>query len=139
MISLVNFPYYIHFEIYSLVLSFVIVISGCHNNDVFNPSLLDLSPIRGLMLSLKATWQYLDFIFNRKLMFHQHIDFYANKALSMVKSMKMLGNLTQGLLPYQKYFLYRTYVLSIVLYSFSLWYYNKAPLSYLLNKLNKIQ
>jgi len=29
--SLINFPYCIHFEIYSLVLLFVIVISGCHN------------------------------------------------------------------------------------------------------------
>ena len=29
--SLVNYPQYIHFEIYSFVLSFVIVISSCHN------------------------------------------------------------------------------------------------------------
>ena len=29
--SLVNFPHCIHFEIYLLVLSFVIVISGYHN------------------------------------------------------------------------------------------------------------
>ena len=36
MSSLVNYLQYIHFEIYSLVLSFVIVISGCHNTIIRN-------------------------------------------------------------------------------------------------------
>jgi len=87
---------------------------------VFNSSLLDLSSIGGPMLTLKITWQYLGFILNRKLMFCQYINFYTKKALSMVKSMKMLGNSTHELLLYQKCLLYKTYVLSIMLYSFSL-------------------
>jgi len=106
---------------------------------IFNSSLLDLLTIGGPVLTLKTTWQYLGFIFDRKLDFCQHISFYSNKALSTVKSMKMLGNSTQGLSPYQKYLLYRMCVLSIMFYSFYLWFYNKVPLLYPLNKLNKIQ
>ena len=106
---------------------------------LFNLLQLNLSQVRGSILSPKKTWYYLSFIFNRKFSFHQHINFYTNKALSMVKSMKMLGNSTQGLLPYQKHLLYRTCVLYITLYNFPLWHYNNVPLSYPLNKLNKIQ
>jgi len=44
------------------------------SHGVFNPPFLDLSPIGSPMLLPKDTWKYLDFIFNRKLTFHQHID-----------------------------------------------------------------
>ena len=87
---------------------------------VFNSSPLDLSSIGGPMLIPKTTWQYLGFILNRKLIFCQYINFYTNKALFIVKSMKMLGNSTHELLLYQKCLLYKTCVLFIVLYSFSL-------------------
>ena len=61
---------------------------------MFNPPPLDLSPIRGPILCPKSTWKYLGFIFDQKLAFHQHIDFYSNKAISTVKCMKILGNST---------------------------------------------
>ena len=48
--------------------------------------------ISGPILKPKDTWRYLGFIFDRKLLFHQHINFYANKAVSTVKCMKILGN-----------------------------------------------
>ena len=73
---------------------------------IFNPPPLDLSPIGGLILCPKELWKYLGFIFDRKLTFHQHIDFYSNKAMSMVKYMKILDNLNYGLIPNQKYLLY---------------------------------
>ena len=60
----------------------------------FNSSPLDLSPIRGLILRPKDTWKYLGFIFDCKLTFHKHIDYYSNKAISIVKCMKLLGNLS---------------------------------------------
>ena len=63
----------------------------------------------------------------------------ANEALSTVKCMKMLGNSTRGLLPHQKSLLYRSCVLLLVLYRFLLWFFNKAPLSYPLKKLRKMQ
>jgi len=59
---------------------------------IFNPLVLDLSQISGPILQHKDTWKYLGFIFNKKLSFQQHIDFYTNKALSTVKYMKMLEN-----------------------------------------------
>jgi len=58
----------------------------------FNPSFLDLSSVGGPTLCSKETWKYLGFIFNRKLLFHQHINFYSNKSISIVKCMKILRN-----------------------------------------------
>jgi len=56
----------------------------------FNPPPLNLSSIGGPVLYPKEFWKYLDFIFDRKLSFYQHIDFYSNKAISTVKCMKIL-------------------------------------------------
>jgi len=53
---------------------------------------LDLFSIRGPVLYPKNTWRYLGYIFNRKLSFHQHINYYSNKVISMVKCIKILGN-----------------------------------------------
>ena len=59
---------------------------------LFNPPPLDLSLLGGPILRPKDSQKYLGFIFDRKLSFHKHIDFYANKAMSTVKCMKLLGN-----------------------------------------------
>ena len=53
--------------------------------------------------------------------------------------MKILGNSTRGLNLQQKCLLYRSCALPIALYSFQLWYYSKAPLSYPLKSLGKLQ
>ena len=106
---------------------------------LFNSPPLDLSAIGGPILCPKETWKYLGFIFDRKLSFHQHINFYSNKSISIVKCMKILGNLVQGLNPHQKHLLYRSFILPITLYGFQLWYYNNAPLAYPLKQLGKIQ
>jgi len=106
---------------------------------VFNPPLLDLSPLGGPILRPKDSWKYLGFIFNRKLSFHKHIDHYANKAISTVKCMKLLGNSSRGISPFQKQLLYRCCALPIALYGFQLWFYNKAPISYHMKILNKMQ
>jgi len=58
----------------------------------FNLPSLDLSSIGGPILHPKDSWKYLRFIFDWKLIFHQHINFYSNKAISTVKCMKLLGN-----------------------------------------------
>jgi len=68
----------------------------------FDPSPLNLSILGGSILYPRKTWRYLGFIFNRKLLFHQHIDFYANKAISTVKYTKIFRNLACGLVSYQK-------------------------------------
>ena len=106
---------------------------------VFNPFPLDLSPIGGPTLCPKDTWKYLGFIFNQKLMFHQYIDHYSKKAISMVKYMKLLGNLLWGINPIQKHQLYRYCVLPIALYSFQLWFYNNASILYHMKILDKMQ
>jgi len=87
---------------------------------VFSPPPLDLSPLGSPILYPKDLWRYLDFIFNRKLLFHQHINFYANKAILTVKYMKILGNLMRDLNPQQKHLLYRSCTLPIALYRFQL-------------------
>ena len=53
--------------------------------------------------------------------------------------MKLLGNLSRGISPLQKHLLYRCCILPIALYSFQLWFYNKAPSSYHMKILNKMQ
>jgi len=53
--------------------------------------------------------------------------------------MKILSNSTRGLIPYQKYLLYRCCAMPIILYGFQLWYYNKAPLLYPIKIMNKMQ
>ena len=57
----------------------------------------------------------------------------------MVKCMKLLENLSRGINPLQKRKLYRCCVLLIALYSFQLWFYNKAPMSYHMKILDKMQ
>ena len=56
-------------------------------------------------------WRYLSFIFDRKLLFCQHINFYTNKAILTVKCIKILRNFTWGLIPQQKQILYRSCIL----------------------------
>ena len=106
---------------------------------VFNLPPLNLSAIGGPILKPKDSWKYLGFIFDWKLNFHQHIDFYSNKAILTVKSMKLLGNLLRGINPIQKCLLYRCCILPIMLYGFQLWFYNKVSLSYHMKILGKIQ
>ena len=79
----------------------------------FNPPPLNLSALGGPSLRPRDTQKYLGFIFDRKLLFQQYIDYYANKALLTVKCMKILRNSTCGLIPNQKCLLYRSYILSI--------------------------
>jgi len=105
----------------------------------FNPPPLNLSPIGGSVLIPKSLWKYLGFIFDRKLSFYQHINFYSNKAMSMVKYMKILGNSSQDIILTQKCLLYRCCILPIALYGFQLWFYNHASLSYPLKILGKMQ
>jgi len=69
---------------------------------LFNPPPLNLSLIGGPILCPKNSWKYLGFIFDQKLTFHQHINFYSNKAISTVKCMRLLGNLSRGINPIQK-------------------------------------
>ena len=109
------------------------------SHGTFNPPPLNLLPLGGPILHPKNSWKYLGFIFDRKLTFHQYIDFYSNKAISTVKYMKLLENSTRGINPIQKCLLYRCCVLPIALYRFQLWFYNKAPLSYPMKILRKMQ
>ena len=105
------------------------------SHSLFNPPSLDLSPLEGLILLPKDTWKYLGFIFDYKLNFRNHIDFYVNKVISTIKYMKLLGNSLRGINLLQKRKLYRCCTLPIILYGFPLWYYNKVPTHYHLNML----
>ena len=68
----------------------------------FNPPPLDLSPLERSILHPSNSWKYLGFIFDRKLTFHQHVNFYMNKSISIVKCMKLLGNLNHSINLLQK-------------------------------------
>ena len=100
---------------------------------------LDLLSIRDSVLVSKNSHEFLGFIFDRKLSFHQYINYCSNRAISMVKCMKILGNLLCGIILTQKHLLYRCCTLPIALYSFQLWFYNCTPLLYPLKILSKMQ
>jgi len=53
---------------------------------LFNCPSLDLSHFRGPILQANDIWQYLGFIFDRKLSFQQHVKFYTNKALLQLRT-----------------------------------------------------
>jgi len=85
---------------------------------IFDPTPLDLSSLGSPILCPRETWKYLGFIFNRKLLFYQHVNFYANKAISIVKYMKILGKFACCLIFHQKQLLFRSCILLIALYGF---------------------
>ena len=105
----------------------------------FNPPPVNLTLIGGTVLCPNESWRYLGFYFNCKLSFRHHINFYSNKAISTIKYMKMLGNSSRGLIPLQKWRLYRCCSLPIALYGSQVWYYNKVPLNYPFKILRKMQ
>ena len=90
------------------------------SHGAFTSPLLDLSSLGGPCLLPKITWKYLDFIFDHKLLFWAHINFYMNKVILTIKCIKMFRNSTRDLIPLQKWCLYRCCTLPIVLYSFQL-------------------
>jgi hypothetical protein len=90
-------------------------------------------------LKPKEHWRYLGFFFDQHLLFHEHVCFYATKAISMVHAMGMLGNLFHGLSPRQKCILYRSCVMPITTYGFKLWYYSGAHHKGQVAKLAKMQ
>jgi len=84
------------------------------------PSPLDLRPPDSVILKPKDTQCYLGFFFNKKLSFQHYTYYYTNKALSTVKDIKILGNSIRELSLVHKCLLYRTCILSIILYGFQL-------------------
>jgi hypothetical protein len=79
------------------------------------------------------------FFFDRHMLFHEHVRFYATKAISTVHAMGMLGNAFHRLSPWQKHILYRSCVVPIVTYGFKLWYYSGAHCKGQVAKLAKMQ
>jgi hypothetical protein len=51
------------------------------------------------LLKPKEHWRYLGFFFDWHLLFHEHMHFYATKAISTVRTIGMLGNLFRRLSP----------------------------------------
>ena len=94
--------------------------SRVHNNSNLK---LDLSAIHTPTLKPKTYWRYLRFYFDLCLSFKEHVQYYSTKILSMVKVIGMLGNSSKGLFPLQKYLLYYSCIISIIIYGFRLWFF----------------
>jgi hypothetical protein len=112
----------------------------CKRGDTNPPLALGWGPfMEETPLKPKEHWQYLGFFFDQHLLFHEHVRFYATKAISMVRAMGMLGNSFCGLSPRQKHILYRSCVMPIATYGFKLWYYSGAHHKGQVAKLAKMQ
>jgi len=95
----------------------------CHSDHNL-PLDLGYAPYTGnRLLTPKTYWGYLGFYFDRKLLFTEHVRYYATKSFSTVQAMGMLGNSTQGLPPLEKRLLYRACILPIATYGFRLWFF----------------
>jgi hypothetical protein len=64
----------------------------------------------------------LGIFFDRMLSFTVHVKFYANKSISTVCYMRILGNSNWGLTPKQKCMLYMSCVLPVATYGLWCWY-----------------
>lgn len=84
-------------------------------------------------------WRYLGFFLDPHLTFHYHVDFYATKTLSTVKSYPGLGNSSRGLTPIMKYRLYLSCVLPLMTYGYLLWFNPRRPQKGLISTLAKAQ
>jgi Reverse transcriptase (RNA-dependent DNA polymerase)/Reverse transcriptase-like len=108
-----------------------------------NPDLpidLGFQPFTGdTPLRPKATWHYLRFYFDQKLLFKEHIRFYTTRALTTVQAMGMLGNSVRGLAPTHKRLLYRSCVVPVMTYGLRLWYYWGAHVSGSIKALSRVQ
>jgi hypothetical protein len=112
----------------------------CKCGDTNPPLALGWGPFtKETPLKPKERWRYLGFFFDWHLPFHEHVCFYATKAISMVCTMGMLGNLFHRLSPQQKRILYRSCVVPIATYGFKLWYYSGAHRKGQVAKLAKMQ
>jgi hypothetical protein len=93
----------------------------CKCGDTNPPLALSWGPFtKETLLKPKEHWRYLGFFFDHHLLFHEHVHFYATKAISMVHAMGMLGNLFCGLSPRQECIFYRSCVVPIATYGFKL-------------------
>ncbi|CAA7267368.1 unnamed protein product [Cyclocybe aegerita] len=135
--------------IYLLFVAFALVLEHdktelfhfSRRRDAYNPSLdLGYAPhTRATPLKPKTYWRYLGFYFDRGLMFHEHVRYYATKAFTTMQAMRMLGNSTRGLSPKQCCLLYRSCVVPIATYSYRLWYFDGACNKGAMNQLKWMQ
>jgi hypothetical protein len=112
----------------------------CKHGDTNPPLALGWGPFtKETPLKPKEHWRYLGFFFDCHLLFHEHVHFYATKAISTVCAMGMLGNVFRRLSPRQKHILYRLCIIPIAMYGFKLWYYSGAHCKGQVAKLAKMQ
>ncbi|KXN91617.1 hypothetical protein AN958_12672 [Leucoagaricus sp. SymC.cos] len=113
---------------------------SCWKGDDNPPIDLGYAPYTGdTPLQPKLFWQYLGFFFDRQLTFHEHVQYYSTKAISMVCAIGRLSNSLRGLSPKQKHLLYRSCVVPIATYGFCLWCHGLHPHKAHLTALNKMQ
>ncbi|TFY73624.1 hypothetical protein EWM64_g10388, partial [Hericium alpestre] len=84
-------------------------------------------------------WRYLGFFFDRNLNFRHHVNFYATRALSTVRSYPLLGNSSRGLSPSHKRQIYVSCVLPLLTYGVRVWYNPRKPRLNLLKPLRRAQ
>jgi len=100
---------------------------------------IDLLLVGGPIISPKPIWRYPGLYFDHRLNFNYHMHFYATKCLFTLSTMKILENSSRDLLSIQKYLLYRTCILPIILYRFQLWFFKGAPIVKNITELKKMQ
>ncbi|KAF7761148.1 hypothetical protein Agabi119p4_10557 [Agaricus bisporus var. burnettii] len=97
---------------------------SARNKNSPNPSInLGVAPFtRESPCVPKDVWRYLGIMFDRNLIFRDHVKFYSTKSVSAVRCMKSLGNSNRGLTPKQKRLLYISCIQPIATFGLCCWY-----------------
>ncbi|CDO70323.1 hypothetical protein BN946_scf184843.g12 [Trametes cinnabarina] len=80
----------------------------------------------GTTIQPTQCWRYLGFRLDPQLTFRAHVSFFAERAMTTVHAMLMLGNSIRGLSPMQKRTLYISCVLPLMTYGVQVWYRSKG-------------
>lgn len=110
-----------------------------------NPCPLPIPPLQlqvcgtTITLANNPIWRYLGFFFDTFLTFKYHVSFYANKALSTVRALPVLGNSKCGLPPHAKRLIYISNARPLMLYGHMVWYNPRHPQKTLIKSLARAQ
>ncbi len=88
------------------------------------PLPLELSP--SVVIQPSQSWRYLGFRLDPRLTFRAHIAYFAERAVSTVNAMLMLGNSNRGLSPLQRRTLYIACVQPLLTYGAPVWFRSKG-------------
>lgn len=93
----------------------------------------------GVILRSTPVWRILGFFFDPQLTFRAHVRFYANKALSTLNALPLLGNSVRGINPTNKRRLFIACIRPLLTYGCNVWFNPQRKQTTLFEPLRRAQ